>query len=104
MATGVSSRSADPRTVSTGTVTGAADGVQEITLQTQDDYVFTPSRFTVAPGKGGLGTFAPRLDGAGNSVRGQLLTRFLSHHLGLNIFSSTAAVPDPGVSARRTTD
>ena len=27
-----------------------ADGVQEITLQTQDDYVFTPDRFTVAPG------------------------------------------------------
>ena len=27
---------------------------------------------TVAPGKGGLGTFAPRLDAAGNSVKGQL--------------------------------
>jgi glutaminase len=24
---------------------------------------------TIAPGKGGLGTFAPRLDAAGNSVR-----------------------------------
>jgi plastocyanin len=34
-----------------GTVTVAEDGVQEITLQTQDDYVFTPNRFTVAPGK-----------------------------------------------------
>ncbi len=34
-----------------GKVTVAADGVQEITLQTQDDYVFTPARFTVAPGK-----------------------------------------------------
>ena len=33
-----------------GTVTTAADGVQEITLQTQDDYVFTPDTFTVAPG------------------------------------------------------
>ena len=33
-----------------GTVTTAADGVQEVTLQTQDDYVFTPSTFTVAPG------------------------------------------------------
>jgi plastocyanin len=33
-----------------GEVTTAADGVQEITLQTQDDYVFTPDRFTVAPG------------------------------------------------------
>ena len=34
-----------------GTVTTAPDGVQEITLQTQDDYVFTPDHFTVAPGK-----------------------------------------------------
>jgi plastocyanin len=34
-----------------GTVTVAEDGVQEVTLQTQDDYVFTPNRFTVAPGK-----------------------------------------------------
>ena len=33
-----------------GTVSTAADGVQEITLQTQDDYVFTPDTFTVAPG------------------------------------------------------
>ena len=30
---------------------------------------------TVAPGKGGLGTFAPLLDGAGNSVKGQLAAR-----------------------------
>ena len=34
-----------------GTVSTAADGVQEITLQTQDDYVFTPDSFTVAPGR-----------------------------------------------------
>jgi len=34
-----------------GTVTTAPDGTQEITLQTQDDYVFTPDHFTVAPGK-----------------------------------------------------
>src|SRR4051812_16250974 len=33
-----------------GTVTVASDGVQEITLQTQDDYVFTPDHFTVDPG------------------------------------------------------
>ncbi|HLM03970.1 MAG TPA: plastocyanin/azurin family copper-binding protein [Blastococcus sp.] len=33
-----------------GTVTTGADGVQEITLQTQDDYVFTPAEFTVGPG------------------------------------------------------
>jgi plastocyanin len=34
-----------------GTVTVAPDGVQDVTLQTQDDYVFTPDHFTVAPGK-----------------------------------------------------
>jgi len=33
-----------------GTVTVAPDGVQEITLQTQDDYLFTPDHFTVDPG------------------------------------------------------
>jgi plastocyanin len=33
-----------------GEVTVAPDGVQEITLQTQDDYVFTPDHFTVDPG------------------------------------------------------
>jgi plastocyanin len=43
---------AAPSTVAgVGTVTTAPDGVQEVTLQTQDDYVFTPDRFTVAPGK-----------------------------------------------------
>ena len=40
---------------------------------------------TVSPGKGGLGTFSPRLDAAGNSVRGTLLTTHLSERLGLNI-------------------
>ena len=34
-----------------GEVTTGADGVQEITLQTQDDYVFTPNSFTVRPGQ-----------------------------------------------------
>jgi glutaminase len=43
---------------------------------------------TVAPGKGGLGTFAPRLDRAGNSVKGQLAANFLSHRLGLDLFVS----------------
>jgi glutaminase len=47
---------------------------------------------TVAPGKGGLGTFPPRLDQAGNSVRGQLATKFLSTRLGLNIFASEPAL------------
>jgi glutaminase len=43
---------------------------------------------TVAPGKGGLGTFAPLLDEAGNSVKGQLATAFLSRRLGLDVFAS----------------
>jgi plastocyanin len=34
-----------------GEVSTGADGVQEITLQTQDDYVFTPDSFTVEPGE-----------------------------------------------------
>jgi glutaminase len=38
----------------------------------------------VSPGKGGLGTFAPPLDAAGNSVRGQLVAKFLSQRLGLD--------------------
>jgi glutaminase len=42
----------------------------------------------VSPGKGGLGTFAPPLDEAGNSVRGQLAARFLSRRLGLDLFLS----------------
>lgn len=46
---------------------------------------------TVSPGKGGLGTFAPPLDEAGNSVRGQLTARYLSERLGLNLFSSRPA-------------
>jgi len=46
---------------------------------------------TVSPGKGGLGTFSPLLDAAGNSVRGQLAARFLSRRLGLDLFASSAA-------------
>ena len=34
-----------------GAVSTAADGVQEIMLETGDDYVFTPAEFTVAPGQ-----------------------------------------------------
>jgi glutaminase len=48
---------------------------------------------TVSPGKGGLGTFAPRLDGAGNSVKGQLAARFLSQELGLDLLASSARTP-----------
>ena len=45
----------------------------------------------VAPGKGGLATFAPPLDDSGNSVKGQLAARFLSEELGLNLFASHPA-------------
>jgi glutaminase len=43
---------------------------------------------TVSPGKGGLGTFAPPLDSAGNSVKGQLVAKFLSQRLGLDLLVS----------------
>jgi len=46
---------------------------------------------TVSPGKGGLGTFAPPLDVAGNSVKGQLVARFLARRLGLDLFLSAPA-------------
>lgn len=46
---------------------------------------------TVAPGKGGLATFSPPLDGAGNSVRGQLTAAFLSERLGLHLLASEPA-------------
>jgi glutaminase len=42
----------------------------------------------VSPGKGGLGTFAPLLDPAGNSVKGQLAAAHLSRSLGLDLFVS----------------
>jgi plastocyanin len=42
---------AAPEGAAPGTVTTAADGVQEVTLRTQDDYVFAPATFTVAPGR-----------------------------------------------------
>jgi len=45
---------------------------------------------TVSPGKGGLGTFAPPLDSAGNSVKGQLAAKFLSQRLGMDLFVSKA--------------
>ena len=40
--------STDP---SLGTVTVAEDGVQEVTIQTPDDYVFVPEAFSVDPGR-----------------------------------------------------
>lgn len=51
---------------------------------------------TMAPGKVGIGAYAPRLDSAGNSVRGQIATAHLSRALGLNVFASDPHV-DEGV-------
>ena len=45
---------------------------------------------TVAPGKGGLGTFSPHLDAAGNSLKEQLAASYLSDRLGLSLFASRA--------------
>lgn len=42
---------AAPATEGLGQVTVAADGVQEVTVQTRDDYEFYPDRFTVEPGR-----------------------------------------------------
>lgn len=51
---------------------------------------------TIAPGKAGIGAFSPRLDAAGNSVRGQRATAYLSRVLGLNIFASQPHVTTQG--------
>lgn len=58
---------------------------------------------TAAPGKGGLGTFSPPLDPAGNSVRGVLTAETMSRRLGLDLFRSAvaASAPRSGPSARR---
>src|SRR6476469_6381202 len=55
---------------------------------------------TVAPGKGGLATFSTPLDPAGNSVRGQLATKYLAERLGLNLFASEAR-PSPTTQSPR---
>lgn len=46
---------------------------------------------TVSPGKGGLGSFSPRLDAAGNSVRGVRAAAILAAELGLGLFASRPA-------------
>ncbi len=43
-------------------------------------------------GKGGIGAFAPPLDKAGNSVKAQRATRFLSQRLGMDLFVSAPAI------------
>lgn len=57
----------------------------------------------VAPGKGAIGTFSPRLDPAGNSVRGQRVTAYLSRALGLNLFAS-GVHDDRGLQSGRADD
>lgn len=46
----------------------------------------------VSPGKGALGTFSPPLDQAGNSVKGQLVAKFLAERLGMDLFLSKPEV------------
>jgi len=48
---------------------------------------------TISPGKGGMGTYAPRLDAAGNSVKGSLVARHLSQQLGLDLLISSPFTP-----------
>lgn len=43
---------------------------------------------TVSPGKVGIGSFAPPLDAAGNSVRGVRAATLLAEQLGLGLFAS----------------
>lgn len=45
----------------------------------------------IVPGKGAVGSFSPRLDPTGNSVRSQLAIGYLSRALGLNLFASAPA-------------
>lgn len=45
----------------------------------------------ISPGKGALGVFSPPLDNEGNSVRGQLVARFLARELGLDVLGSASA-------------
>lgn len=42
----------------------------------------------VMPGLFGIASFAPPLDGAGNSVRGQLAIKYFMNKLGFNLFSA----------------
>ena len=68
-----------------------APTVFEDVVKTMCTVIQTPrSIVTVAPGKGGLGTFAPWLDFAGNGVRGQLVAARPSRRLGLDLFVSQA--------------
>lgn len=50
---------------------------------------------TIAPGKGGLGTYSPPLDSAGNSVRGRRVAAYLADALGLDLFASAPPATKP---------
>jgi glutaminase len=42
----------------------------------------------LSPGKGAIAAFSPRLDDAGNSIRGQIAAKLLSQELGLDVFAA----------------
>ena len=42
----------------------------------------------LSPGKGAIAAFSPRLDAAGNSIRGQVAAKLLSQELGLDVFAA----------------
>jgi glutaminase len=46
----------------------------------------------VSPGKGGVGSFSPLLDQAGNSIKGQQVAKFVSQYLGMDLFVSQPEV------------
>jgi plastocyanin len=48
---GTPAPAAAPSVPGLGEVTTASDGVQQVTIETQDNYVVSPARFTVAPGR-----------------------------------------------------
>lgn len=53
----------------------------------------------VAPGKGAVAGFSPRLDEAGNSIRSQMAIGYLSRVLGLNLFASAPARREASATA-----
>jgi glutaminase len=56
---------------------------------------------SVVPGKGAIVGFAPPLDKAGNSVKGQLAITYIADQLGLNIYSPrSVGLPDRSTAAR----
>ncbi len=50
---------------------------------------------TVSPGKGALASYSPRLDPAGNSVRGKRAAEFLATELDLDVLAAHPLNPAP---------